>query len=68
MELLAGTGFGLTKPLDACGCCVKLNKLSLLLGKPESSLDVDEPLEAAASPGNGKAGLVVPTASGEVFA
>lgn len=66
-----GRGFGLMTSISlGMECGVKLNKLSLR-GRPESPLesdDADEPLEAAGSPGNGKAGLVVPVASGDVFA
>ena len=69
--LLKGTGFGLTTLTSlGNGCGVKLNKRSLC-GRPESPLeseDDDEPLEAAGSIGNGKAGLVVPVASGDVVA
>ena len=69
--LLKGTGLGLTTLISLGeGCGVKLNKRSLW-GRPESPLesdDDDEPLEAAGSIGNGKAGLVVPVASGDVVA
>lgn len=55
-------------------CCEKLNKFSWLFERPKSppesdeALAMEEPLEEAGSTVNGKAGLLVPTASGEVFA